>query len=69
MVIPTETCIILNPNENEPKYADSAVAFEAYGERSPPSRPNADYERPGDRRQFSQGQERRGIYTGVARLI
>ena len=42
-MIPTETCIILSPNENEPKYADSAVAFEAYGERSPPSRPNADY--------------------------
>ena len=36
IVIPTETCTILNPNENEPRYADSAVAFEAYDERSPP---------------------------------
>ena len=42
IVIPTETCIILSPNENEPKYADSAVVLEEYGERSPPSRPNAD---------------------------
>ena len=42
IVIPTETCIILNPNENEPKYADSAVVLEEYGERSPPSRPSAD---------------------------
>jgi len=40
--MPTETCIILSPNENEPKYADSAVVLEEYGERSPPSRPNAD---------------------------
>jgi len=43
IVIPTETCIILSPNENEPKYADSAVVFEEYAERRPPSRPNADY--------------------------
>jgi len=42
IVIPTETCIILSPNENEPKYADSAVVLEEYGERSPPSRPNAE---------------------------
>jgi len=42
IVIPTETCIILSPNENEPRYADSAVVFEEYAERSPPSRPNAD---------------------------
>ena len=44
MVIPTETWIILSPNENDPKYADSAVVPEEYGERSPPSRPNADCE-------------------------
>jgi len=44
IVIPTETCIILSPNENEPKYADSAVVPDEYGERRPPSRPNADYE-------------------------
>ena len=42
IVIPTETCIILSPNENEPRYADSAVVFDEYAERSPPSRPNAD---------------------------
>ena len=42
IVIPTETCIILSPKENEPRYADSAVVFEEYAERSPPSRPNAD---------------------------
>lgn len=42
MVMPTETCIILSPSENEPKYADSAVVPEEYGERSPPSRPKAD---------------------------
>lgn len=44
IVIPTETWIILSPNENEPRYADSAVVLEEYGERSPPSRPNADCE-------------------------
>ena len=43
LVIPTETCIILSPSENEPRYADSAVVLEEYGERRPPSRPNADY--------------------------
>ena len=59
IVIPTETCIILSPSENEPKYADSAVVFEEYAERRPPSRPNADY-KPG----FHVGREGSTWITG-----
>jgi hypothetical protein len=39
----TETCIVLNPNENELKYGDSAVMLVEYSERSPPSRRKADH--------------------------
>ena len=56
MVMPTDTCIILSPNENEPKYADSAVVLEEYGERSPPSRPRADC-KPRFRRRRSEGEQ------------